>query len=128
MALFYSNSKLFIGEIEHHTTMFKNAFAKLKIFFSNLFSTLKINTKRGIDWTGIDGLANMETAALLVIFLRIMFPFPCCAVLSFLIMTIKCIIDSKKGHKNEKHDMICAIIGVICGVILSMAHAAVIVL
>lgn len=105
-----------------------NILSKLRSFCGNLFGIIKANTKRGIEWTGIDGLVNMETAALLVVFLRIMFPFPCCAILSFLIMLLKCVIDSKRGHGNEKHDFICAFIGVVCGVILSMAHAAVIVL
>ena len=105
-----------------------NALPKFRNFFKNVFECLKKNTKRGIEWTGIDGLVNIETAALLVVFLRIMFPFPCCAILSFLIMALKCVVDHKKGHSNEKHDFICAIIGVVCGVILSMAHAAVIIL
>jgi hypothetical protein len=97
-------------------------------FCANAFEGIKKNTKRGIEWTGSDGLINMETGALLVLFFRIIFPFPCCAVVSFLIMGIKCAFDSCKGHKNEKHDFICAFIGVLCGVMLSMAHAAVIIL
>ncbi len=108
--------------------MFKNTITKFKNFCAETFSVLNTNMKRGIEWTGSDGFMNMESAALLVLFLRIFFPFPCCAILSFLLMAIKCIIDSKKGHANEKHDMICATIGVVGGVILAMAHAAVIVL
>ena len=117
-----------MGVNNKHTIMAINILSKLRSFCDNVWKVIKANTKRGIEWTGIDGLANMETAALLVLFLRIMFPFPCCAILSFLIMLVKCLIASRKAHGNEKHDFICAFIGVICGVILSMAHAAVIVL
>lgn len=108
--------------------MADNVLSKFGEICQKAFDGLKKNAKRGIDWTGVDGLVNMETGALLVVFLRIMFPFPCCAVLSLLAVILKCVIDSKKGHRDEKHDFICGIIGVICGVILSMAHAAVIVL
>ena len=108
--------------------MFKDTLTNFKNFCTKTFFMLKANMKRGMEWTGNDGLINMESAALLVLFLRIFFPFPCCAILSFLLMAIKCIIDSKKGHIDEKHDMICAVIGVVCGVILAMAHAAVLVI
>lgn len=79
---------------------------------------------RGIAWIGIDGLLNMETAALLTIFFMIFLPVMWAMIFSVLVVAGKCLLDKSHGHENELHDFICAIIGVLVGVMLGPAHGA----
>ena len=75
----------------------------------------------GRKWIGYDGLLNMETFALVAIFFMIFMPTFVSASVTFLLALAKCYCDRKKGHANEKHDLICAGIGIIFGCILGLA-------
>ena len=87
----------------------------------NKFSDLH---HRGISWIGIDGLLNMETSALLTIFFMIFFPVMWAMIFSVVIVVGKCLFDKSRGHENELHDLICAVIGVLVGAMLGPAHGA----
>lgn len=89
-----------------------------------VWNKLKEQNQRGIQWVGTDGLINMETSALLTIFLMIFLPVVWAMIISFMAVMTKCIVDKRRGHENEKHDFICASIGVIIGAILGPAHGA----
>jgi len=89
-----------------------------------LWENLKAANSRGIKWIGLDGLLNMETAALLTIFLMIFFPVMWSMFFSIIVVIGKCVFDKSNGHMDEKHDLICAIVGVLIGAILGPAHAA----
>jgi len=78
----------------------------------------------GIKWIGLDGLLNMETSALITIFLMIFFPVIWATVITFVMVMLKCILDKTRGRENEKHDLICALVGVLVGAILGPAHGA----
>ena len=101
--------------------MASKSLGKFYDFCKNAFEVIKKNTRDGIAWAGIDGLANMETAALLVIFLRLFFPIVWAIGVSTALVLGKCIIDEIKGHRNEIHDFVCAVVGVVCGALLLMA-------
>ena len=75
----------------------------------------------GRKWIGYDGLLNMETFALVAIFFMIFMPTFVSASVTFLLALAKCYCDRKRGHVNEKHDLICAGIGIIFGCILGLA-------
>lgn len=75
----------------------------------------------GRKWIGYDGLLNMETFALVAIFFMIFMPTFVSAGVTFLLAIAKCYCDKKRGHENEKHDLICAGIGIIFGCILGLA-------
>jgi hypothetical protein len=75
----------------------------------------------GRKWIGYDGLLNMETFALVAIFFMIFMPTAVSAGVTFLLALAKCYCDKKRGHVNEKHDLICAGIGIIFGRILGLA-------
>jgi len=87
---------------------------------------IKKQNARGIEWIGIDGLANAESAALLTLFLMMFCSIVWAMAISVFLVMGKCILDKKRGNKNEKHDFICACIGVLVGVILGVAlsHAS----
>lgn len=86
-----------------------------------MFERFKNTGKDGINWIGTDGIITMETSALLVIFLMIFFMPITSMLISFLIVTAKCLLDKKRGSNKERHDFICALVGVIAGVILGAA-------
>ena len=75
----------------------------------------------GRKWIGYDGLLNMETFALVAIFFMIFMPTVVSSGVTFLLALAKCYCDKKRGHANEKHDLICAGIGIIFGCILGLA-------
>lgn len=102
--------------------------AKFSTFVSwckKLWNNLKKRANDGKKWIGVDGLLNMETAALIEIFLMIFFPTMWAMFFAATIMVGKCAFDKTKGHENELHDLICAIIGVMIGAILGPAQAAI---
>lgn len=101
---------------------------KISRFFSRSIQRIKERNRRGIEWVGVDGLASMETSALLVIFLMLFCPVIWAMVISFLLVVGKSILDKSRGKEDEAHDLICCIIGVIFGTILGTVHAAVILL
>ena len=102
--------------------------SKISNFFKKQFDSLKANWKRGIEWVNVYGLANMESSALLTIFLMLFFPAVWSMVFSIIIVMVKCLNDKKKGSGHECHDFICSVIGVIAGFILGVAHAAIVLL
>lgn len=102
--------------------------SKFSNFINRQLNSLKENWKRGIDWVNIYGLANMSVSAILTIFLMLFCPAIWAMTFSMLIVMIKCLLDTKKGSGHEFHDLICSIIGVIAGLILGVAHAAVVLL
>lgn len=100
---------------------FNDFWVKVKTFFSNLIERVK----KGYKWVGTDGLLNFESSALLVILFMVFFPVTWASALTFIIVTLKCSIDKTKGRKGEVHDLICAIIGILTGVILASVGGAV---
>lgn len=76
--------------------------------------------KQGRKWIGVDGLINMETSALLTIFLMIFFKPLLSVIISFILVFAKCFFDKSRGSVNEKHDLLCAAIGVIAGCLLAI--------
>jgi len=91
---------------------------KICLFFRKIFSGIAERNKRGLEWVGTDGFLNMESSALLTIFLMIFFSPLVSAAFSFVIVLFKCMMDDRLGKKGEKHDFICCAIGVIGGLIL----------
>jgi len=91
--------------------------------------TKKLNQKineldtNGRKWIGFDGLLNMETFALTTLFFMIFFKAYISAGISLLFSIVKCYTDYKKGSSNEKHDLICAGIGIVFGCIIGLALA-----
>ena len=95
------------------------ALTKEKI--KNFWEKVKAQHARGIKWIGIDGLANAESAALLTLFFMMFCSIVWAIGISMFLMIGKCILDKTRGHDNEKHDLICAFIGVLIGAILGFA-------
>lgn len=89
-------------------------------FFEKIFLVLKERFIEGYQWIGTNGLINMETSALLMIFFVLLFHPIWSAFLTFIIMGIKCYYDAKHGSDHEKHDLICASIGIIVGLLLGL--------
>lgn len=98
---------------------FKNFMGKI----SNFFALLKNKTEKGYKWLGTDGIINMETSALLMIVFTLFFPILWSAFLTFLIVLGKCALDKTKERNDEKHDLICAVIGIIIGIILATVNS-----
>lgn len=98
---------------------FKNFMEKVFNFFINL----KNKTEKGYKWLGSDGIINMETSVLLMIVFTLFFPILWSAFLTFIIVLGKCAFDKTKNRKNEKHDLICAIVGIIIGIILATVNS-----
>lgn len=92
--------------------------SKKKSAFSQKINELDAT---GRKWIGYDGLLNMETFALVAIFFMIFMPTFVSGGVAFLLAIAKCYCDKKRGHSNEKHDLICAGIGIIFGCILGFA-------
>lgn len=99
--------------------------SKFGKWIKNVWNRAKAANKRGLEWLGTDGLLNMETSALLTIFFMIFFPICWSMMFSAIVVLGKCLLDKSRGHQNEMHDFICALIGVLVGAILGTAHAAV---
>lgn len=95
---------------------FKNFLDKVKTFFVNL----KDKAVKGYKWVGVDGLLNFETSALLTILFISFFPVAWSTALTFIIVSLKCSLDKTRGRKGELHDLICAVVGISIGVILSL--------
>lgn len=76
--------------------------------------------KKGRKWIGVDGVLNMETSALLTIFLMIFFKPLLSVIISFILVCAKCFFDKSRGSVNEKHDLLCAAIGVVFGCLLAI--------
>jgi hypothetical protein len=49
----------------------------------------------------------------------VFFPALWSSVITFIIVMAKCSFDKSRGRKGELHDFICAIIGILVGVILA---------
>lgn len=94
---------------------------KILVFLDKALLTLKENAANGIKWAGMDGILNMETSALLTIFLGIFLPTVWAMSSALVAMVIKCAADEKRERKGEVHDLICASVGVIIGAILLIA-------
>lgn len=96
----------------------------IKNLFHNLIEKTKQKIiefdKQGRKWIGVDGLLNMETSALLTIFLMIFFKPILSVIVSFILVFAKCFFDKTRGSKKEKHDLLCAAIGVIVGCLLAI--------
>lgn len=97
---------------------------KILIWLHEFIDKITAAYRSGIKWIGLDGLLNMETSALITIFLMIFFPVIWATILTFVGVMLKCILDKSRGHENEKHDFVCALIGVLVGAILGSAHVA----
>ena len=98
------------------------------IFFErvkNLYNKIKVKMNNGYKWLGTDGIINMETSALLAMLFMIFFPIFWSAAFTFLIVIGKCALDKSRGVENEKHDLICAVVGILIGVILGTVNCAV---
>lgn len=87
---------------------------------NNFFNEIKESLIRGYKWIGTDGIINMETSALLMIVLMLFFPIFWSAFITFFSVITKCTFDKTNGHKDETHDFICAMIGVLVGLILGV--------
>lgn len=100
---------------------FSNFLNSIKSFFVKVKDTMA----KGYDWLGTDGLLNMETSALLVMLFMLFFPVFWAALLTFIVVIGKCALDKSRGRENEKHDFICAIVGILVGIILGTVQVAV---
>lgn len=76
--------------------------------------------KQGRKWIGIDGLLNMETSALLTIFLMIFLKPLLSVIVSFILVFAKCCFDKSRGSSHEKHDLLCSAIGVVVGCLIAI--------
>lgn len=90
---------------------------KIKI----LWDRFKAQNKRGVEWIGKDGIINAESAAILTLFFMMFCSTVWAMAISIATVMAKCIFDKTRGHENEKHDFICACIGVLVGAILGFA-------
>lgn len=95
--------------------------SKLKHLLNNLNIFLKEGYTRGKKWIGYDGLLNIESFALMLIILTIFLEYHWASIITMLVAGLKSFIDYKNGHKNEKHDLICAGLGIIIGFIIVIA-------
>lgn len=91
------------------------------MFLNSNIKKISENNERGIKWIGLNGLANMETSALLTIFFMLFFSAITSMGISVLVVTAKCFSDKSGGSNHEFHDFICSIIGVIFGALLGFA-------
>ena len=78
-------------------------------------------TVRGARWFGYDGLVNLESAALLYLFFVLFMSVPAAGLVTGCIALVKCAYDAHGGHVDEMHDMLCAGLGIVVGIILSLA-------
>jgi hypothetical protein len=84
-------------------------------WISTKISPLKNLVKKGQIWLGVDGVANLSTAAVLTIFFMIFFKLIWAMALTMIVAIGKCIFDKSRGSADEKHDLICAVVGIILG-------------
>ena len=91
----------------------------------DFFIKVKDKVVTGYKWIGTDGLLNMETSALLVMLFMLFFPVFWASLLTFIVVIGKCALDKSRGRENEKHDFICAIVGILVGIILGTVQVAV---
>ena len=103
---------------------FKNFLNSIKSFFNGV----KDKLIKGYNWLGADGIINMETSALSMIAFMTLLPIFWSAILTFIIVVGKCALDKSRGRENEKHDLICSVVGILFGVILGTVHAVVVLL
>lgn len=89
-------------------------FDSLKNFWNKL-GDLCYNGKK---WMGADGIINLESAALITIFLKLFFPLNWAMIFTGVIGVAKSTLDKSNGHENETHDLICLFIGIVLGAIL----------
>ena len=87
--------------------------SKLYTHYTNALEKVKDSYSRGKKWIGYDGLLNMETFALILMILMAFLQIKCAIIITTLLVFFKTYVDVKNGHKNEKHDLICASIGII---------------
>lgn len=87
-------------------------------FFDKIWDFIVDLDKNGRKWIGMDGLLNMESAALITLVLLCFLPILWSMVFGLIIVVAKCLFDKSKGSTDEAHDCICATIGVIVGAIL----------
>lgn len=98
---------------------FSNFLNSIKSFFIKVKDTVV----KGYEWLGTDGIINMETSALLMVVFMLFFPIHWASILTFILVVGKCTFDKTRGQENEKHDFICAVIGILIGIIIGIAHA-----
>jgi hypothetical protein len=79
------------------------------------FSSLAQN---GWKWMGVDGLLNLETAALTTIILKMILPLNWAMIFAAIIGIAKSTLDKSNGHENETHDLICIFIGIVLGAVI----------
>ena len=101
---------------------------RIRRFLLKTGKSLKESFERGYHWIGLDGLINMETSALLVMFFLLFLPAIWASIITFLIVIGKCVIDERNGSQKETHDFICAVVGIVVGLILGVTHAVVVLL
>ena len=95
--------------------------SKLKEKLKNLIEFVKEGYFRGKKWIGYDGLLNMESSALMLIILIIFLEYHWAIIVTSFVAGLKCFIDYKNGHENEKHDLICSAIGIVVGFMIVIA-------
>ena len=88
---------------------------------NRLWDKICKTTVRGARWFGYDGLVNLETAAILYLFMVLFMSVPMAGLVTMCVALVKCAYDSNHGHVDEMHDMLCAGIGIVVGIILSLA-------
>ena len=91
---------------------------KITNWFSNVFKKIVQKMYDGYDWLGTDGIINLESSALLMMVLMVFFPIFWSSIITFIIVIGKCTFDKSRGHEHEKHDFICAVIGILLGIML----------
>ena len=72
-------------------------------------------SSKGWKWMGVDGLLNLETAALTTVILKMILPLDWAMIFAALIGVAKSVLDKSNGHENETHDLICIFIGIVLG-------------
>ena len=97
-------------------------FANILNSIKNFVYNLKDKCNEGYKWLGTDGLINMQTSALLVMIFMIFFPVFWSAILTFILVIGKCTYDKSRGRENEHHDFICALLGILFGIIIASSH------
>ena len=108
--------------------MIDNVLSKISDFFVTQFQNFKLRNRKGVEWVGKEGLICMETSALLTIFLMLFCPVIWASLISLVLVFGKSVVDKSRGSEYESHDLICSIIGVVCGVILGAVHTAIVLL
>lgn len=103
--------------------MGNNKFQKVLNSMKEFYSRAKAKMQKGYKWIGTDGLLTMETAAILVGVFMVFLPVFYAMIGGLVIAVAKCALDKSRGSENEKHDLVCAVVGVAGGAILGASHA-----